>query len=252
MQSKLFYVYDIENQAVQEAYAMLTANLSIGSPNKVFKTFVLTSCNPNEGKTSIAISLAISVAQAGWKVLLVDADMRKPTGAKRMNQGTFFGLSDYLLGNVDLSDALCETNVANFTYLSCGNGHPNPMALLCSNNFEILISNVKSEYDMVLFDTPALTSVVDGALVAAKADGTLLVVKTGATTLISLKRVKEQIERLNANILGVVLNRVKKRDYKSYFKAYNYFYNSERFLNNPKVLNIYPPTGVNSSSSRQL
>jgi len=225
MQRKTVKVYDNKNEAVKDAYAKLTANIHMSNDRKVLKTFVLTSCNPQEGKTFLAISLAATMAQAGWNVLLVDADMRKPTAAKRLNQGSIFGLSDYLMGEVDFIDALCETNITNLTYLTCGNGHPNSMGLLCSTHFEILISNARNSYDIVLFDTPALTSAVDGTIVASKVDATLLVVKMGVTTLTTLKRVKGQLENLNTNILGVVLNNMKKRDYKRYFAFYNYFFN---------------------------
>ena len=242
MQTKTFNVYDNENPAVQDAYAMLTANIHVSISENVLKTFVLTSCNPEEGKTSLAISLAITMAHSGWKVLLVDADMRKPTAAKRLNEGTLFGLSDFLSGDVELNDALCETNITNLTYFACGNDHPNPIGLLCSVRFEGLKDKVRHEYDFALFDTPALASVMDGALIASKVDATLLVVKMGLTTLTSLKRVKEQLENLNVNILGVVLNKVKKRDYKLYFESYNYFFNPKRFLNNKKMKKINIPT----------
>ncbi|MDR3541179.1 MAG: CpsD/CapB family tyrosine-protein kinase [Desulfosporosinus sp.] len=232
MQMKTFDVYDNANQAVQEAYAMLTTNILINDSPEMYKTFALTSCNPEEGKTSLAISLAIMLAQSGGKVLLVDADMRKPTAAKRLNKGSVFGLSDYLAEKVDLNDVLSETNITNFTYCACGNDHRNPIGLLYSSRFEELVNKVENEYDIVLFDTPALSSVADGAIVASKVDATLLVVKMGLTTLTSLKRIKEQLEKLNVNILGVVLNKVKKHDYTRYFGSYNYFFNSKRFFNN--------------------
>lgn len=232
MQMKMFNVYDNDNQAVQDAYAMLTANIHISNDQKLLRTFGLTSCNPEEGKTSIAISLAITMAHSGWNVLLVDADMRKPTAAKRLNEGSQLGLSDYLAEKVELDEVLSETNITNFTYCSCGNDHRNPIGLLCSARFEELLAKVSYDYDIVLFDTPALTSVVDGAIVASKVDANLLVVRMGLTTLTSLKRVKEQLEKLNANILGVVLNKVKRRDYKKYLGSYNYFFNSKRFLKN--------------------
>lgn len=232
IQMKKFNMYDNENRAVRDAYAMLTANIHISNDQKVFRTFSLTSCNPEEGKTSIAISLAITMAHLGWKVLLVDADLRKPTAAKRLNEESELGLSDYLVGNIEFEDAICETNFINLTYFSCGNDHLNPIGLLCSARFEELMGKVKDDYDIVLFDTPALTSVVDGAIVASKVDANLLVVNMGLTTITSLKRVKEQLEKLNANTLGVVLNKVKKRDYKRYFGSYNYFFKSQRFFNN--------------------
>lgn len=244
MQTKTFNVYDNGNQAVQDAYAMLTANIHISNDQKTLRTFALTSCNPEEGKTSLAISLSITMTHSGLKVLLVDADMRKPTAAKRLNMGSLFGLSDYLSGEVELHDVLCETNISNLTYFSCGNDHPNPIGLLCSARFEELIGQVRDEYDIVLFDTPSLASVVDGAIIASKVDATLLVVKMDFTSLTSLIRVKEQLEELNSKILGVVLNKVKKRDYKMYFRSYNYFFDSKRFLNNKKTKNINLPTDV--------
>jgi len=235
MQLKKFNVYKNENRVVQDAYATLTANIHISNEKNTLKTFALTSCNPAEGKTSLAIDLSITMANLGWKILLIDADMRKPTAAKRLNKGSLYGLSDYLTGDVELDDALSETNITNLTYFSCGNDHSNPISLLSSVRFEELSNKVRDKYDFVLFDTPALTSVTDGALVASKVDATILVVKMRLTTLDTLNRVKEQLENLNATILGVVLNKVKKSDYKLYFKFYNYFFNSKRFFKNQKV-----------------
>ncbi len=252
MQIKKFNVYDNPNKAVQDAYEMLTASIHIINDKKRLKTFALTSCNPEEGKTSLAISLAISMAHAGWKVLLVDADMRKPSAAKRLNEGSQVGLSDYLAGDVELSDAISETNVANLTYFSCGSDNKNPIELLCSNRFEQLMDKVQGKYDFVLFDTPALGTVVDGAIIASKVNATLLIVKSGYTTLTSLKRVKEQLESFNANILGVVLNKVKKRDYKMYHRSYNYFFNTNRFLNKKTEKGYLPLDDGTSKNYVQL
>lgn len=186
------------------------------------------SCRPEEGKTSLAISLSISMAHSGWKVLLVDADMRKPPAAKRLNQEFQLGLSDYLTGKIEFSEALSETNITNLTYLSCGLEQSNPVELLCSSRFQELIEQAQSDYDFVLFDTPALESVVDGAIVASKVDASLMVVEMGSTKMKSVTRAKEQLESINAVILGVVLNKVKKHDYKRYYGSYNYFLNTKR------------------------
>lgn len=226
MQMRKFSLYNIQNnqnQAIRDAYNMLTANVHVNSIKHKLRTITLTSCNPGEGKTSMANSLALSMAYVGWKVLLVDANMRKPTAAKRQNEGSQFGLSDFLVEDVELTDVICETNVKNLMYISCGSDHQNPIGLLCSDRFKDLINKVNNEYDFVLFDTPALGSVVDGAIVASNVDATLLVVRMGFTSINNIARVKDQLNNMNANILGVVLNRVKKHDYKRYFSSYNYY-----------------------------
>ena len=229
---KVFDIYDNNNQAVRDAYEMIAANIHISNIEKKVKTIVLTSCNPKEGKTSLAISLSVAMANSGWRVLLIDADMRKPTAAKRLNEGTEHGLADFLAGKAELCDVIRETNIILLNYLSCGSENPNLIGLICSARFEELMEKVRQEYDFVLFDTPALESVVDGALIASKADAYLLVVKSGFTKLPSLVRAKEQLDSLNASILGVVLNKVKKIDYKKHLSFYNYFFNSERFIKN--------------------
>lgn len=232
---KTFNVYNNDNQAVRDAYEMLAANIHINNSQKSLKTIVLTSCNPLEGKTSLAIGLSVAMANSGWKVLLVDADMRKPAAAKRLNKDTKLGLSDYLAKNIELHEVINDTNISRFNYLSCGRDTLNPVGLISSARFEELMEIAPQEYDFVLFDTPALTSVSDGALVASKASASLLVVKMGSTKLPNLKRVKEQLENLNASILGVVLNYVKKKDYKEHLGSYDYFFNSDRFLRKTEV-----------------
>jgi capsular exopolysaccharide synthesis family protein len=246
MQAKIFNVYVTNNQAVYDAYAMLAANIYVCNNRKVLKTLALLSCNPNEGKTSLAISLAITMARSGWKVLLVDADMRKPITAKRLEKGALFGLSDYLTGEVMLDDALCETNIYNLTYLSCGQNRLNPIGILCSVQFEKLLDKVQGAYDYIIFDTPALSTVFDGGYIASKVDAAMLVVNIGLTPLKNLKRVKKQLDDLNVNILGVVLNKIPKYNYKLYFKSYNYLLNPKRFLKSQRFKNKLPIIGRKS------
>lgn len=235
MQLKTFNLYDNQNKAVRDAYDMLTAKIYINNKEKIRKNIALMSCNPKEGKTSIAISLAISIANSGWRVLLIDADMRKPTNEKRLNQESQLGLSEYLSGKSEFNDVICETNITNLSYLSCGMNPINSVELLCSTRFKQLLDKTQAIYDYVLFDTPALESVIDGSIVASNIDEVLLVVEAGSTSLTSVKRAKEQLESLNVSILGVVLNKMKKRDYKRYYGAYNYFSKTKRsFFNRLK------------------
>ena len=248
MQKKTFNMSVYENQAVLNAYEMLTTNIYISRKQKMVKSIVLTSCNPQEGKTTIATSLAIILAHSGWQVLLVDANMRSFSAAKRLNNRSFAGLSDYMrnmrnfsavkrLNNrsfaglsdyltkaVQLEEALSETNITNLTYLACGSDFSNPIGLLYSARFEELMKKVRSEYDFVIFDTPALASVNDGLLVASRADAAVLVVKMGRTRLTSIARRKEQLEQLDIKFLGILLNQVKKHDYEKYFEYYNYYH----------------------------
>lgn len=223
MNLKTFNIYHNENKAVRDAYDMLTAKIHFNRNEKKIKSFLITSCKPQEGKTSLAISLAVSIANSGWNVLLIDADMRKPTSAKRLSQNTQLGLSEYLANKIGLNEALSETNVSNLTYLSSGIADVNQVEILCSARFKEMLQQVQSRYDFVLFDSPALESVVDASIVATNVDATILVVETGLTSMKSLKRAKEQLENMNAKIMGIVLNKMKKSAYKRYFSSYNYF-----------------------------
>lgn len=235
MQTKTFNVYDQENRAVQDAYAMLTANIHLSGGNtKQNKSLAITSCKPKVGKTSIAISLAITMAGSGWKVLLVDGDMRRPTAGKRLGGDSLLGLSDYLSGDRELQEVLCQTNVKNLTFLHSGENQGSPIGLLCSTRFEQLNEVAKEQYDFIIFDTPSLSSVVDASLIAAKVDATLLVVEIGETSINSLRPAKQQLEKVNATIMGVVLNKVKKNDYKKFFGAFDYFMDGKKFIKKSK------------------
>lgn len=231
MQSKYFEVYDQDNKAVQDAYALLTANVHFSSSKENIKTITLTSWTPKVGKTTVAINLAISLARSGWKTLLVDADIRKPGTYKRLNNQETMGLLDIIEGNIYLLDVLSSTNIPNLTYLPCGNDDYNPIELMCSPKFSELMTGIRKDYDFVLFDTPALSSVIDGALVASITDGVILVAQMGTTKVTALHSAKEQLEKANANILGVVINKVKKRDYIKYVESYDYFFDTKHFKN---------------------
>jgi capsular exopolysaccharide synthesis family protein len=232
MQTKTFNLYKLDSQIVHDAYSLLTANIHFSNQGEAkHHSFAITSCTPCSGKTTLTINLALTMAKLGWRVLLVDADMRKPATAKRLNDQAALGLSDYLSGEANLNDTLCSTNITNLNYLSCGNNNTNPIGLLCSSRFDEFAKTVNEQYDVILFDTPALASEVDGALVAAKTDATILIAVMGETSLATMKRAKDQLEKSNANILGVVLNRLKKKDYKRYFESYSYFYNTKQFFN---------------------
>lgn len=224
MLTKYVNIYAQVNRAIQDAYALLTANIHFSNTSGELKTLTITSCTPKVGTTTVAINLAISLARSGWRTMMVDADMRKPGSYKRLVGKE--DKSDNGDLDVNIKGFSNNTTIPNLSYISYGSGHHNPIELLCSPKFSEFIREARREYDFVLFDTPALSSVIDGALIASKSDGAILVAEMGKTKKASLTRATEQLEKARANILGVVINNIIKRDYVKYAESYNYF---ERF-----------------------
>ena len=223
MQNKCYSLYRPVSSTVREAYSMLTGNIYLGSRQKNIKSIVVTSAEPKVGKTSVAISLAITMATWGKKTVLVDADMRKLVENKPGEVGIANGIYQYLKGILRVDDILHPTNVENLMFIPSGRISENPMGLLCSDNLRKLLDDLSGYFDYIVFDTPSLDSVSDAAIISSRVDATYLVAKMGFTKLEAIKRAKEQLEKNNSNLLGVVMNKVGKRDYKRYFSAYKYY-----------------------------
>lgn len=221
-----FNLYEEKNNVVQEAYALLTANIHF---NSNIKTVTITSCIPGAGKTTIGINLAMLMAKAGRNTLFVDADLRKPGKTKRITDENVYGISDVVDGAMKFDSVLVDTNIPKLYYISCGKYNHSPLETFCSSQFQEFVDLAKQRFDFVIFDTPALSSVIDAALLASKTDATLLIAEIGKTTLTSLKLTIDQMDKANANILGVVMNKAKKRDFRKYVEDYDYFSNSKKF-----------------------
>ncbi|MCX8128928.1 MAG: CpsD/CapB family tyrosine-protein kinase [Clostridia bacterium] len=229
MCAKTYEVYDSINPPIEEAYKVLRTNIQFCSNEKKVKTLSIVSCNNKEGKTTISINLAISLARSGQKVLLIDADMRKPMGIKRLGGNNYTGLSNFLLGEVSLEEVVSHTSIKNLYYIACGQRYVNSTELVGSERFSEFLEIVKEIYDMVVIDTTTLGNIIDAALIASQTDGTLIVVASRELNARKAKRLKEQLEKANANILGVALNKVSKRDYKLYYThTYDFYYYNEK------------------------
>lgn len=224
MEAKKYNVYEKVNLPIEEAIKTLRANIQFCSNEKRIKTLAVVSYNPKEGKTSVAINLSISMAKTGIKTLFVDADMRKPMVAKRLGSKEMIGLSSYLRGSVALDEIICETSVENLYYVSCGPKAINPAELINSFMFTNFLRTIENVYDIVIIDTSALGSVIDGAIIASQTDGTLMVISSRKLQAKKAERLKEQLDNANARIIGVVLNKVSKRDYNLYNSLDNSFY----------------------------
>lgn len=205
--------------ASSEAFRALRTNLQFCGTEK--KAIVFTSCTPDEGKSTIVRWLALSLAEAGKHVLLVDADLRKS-----VMSGNFViseeikGLSHYLSGMVSGNEVVCNTNKSNLDVVLAGTLPPNPAELLGGERFRKLLELSREYYDYVLIDSAPLGSVIDGAIIAGNCDGAVIVVEAEVISYRFVQEIKEQLERSNCPVLGTILNKVDLRDQKYYYKHY--------------------------------
>ena len=227
MQTVTFNAIEKLDFRTKESYKTLRTNLEFSGKDR--RVISITSSTPNEGKTSVSFQLAMSIAEGGKKVILVDADLRKSVlkGRYKSNAARY-GLSHYLSGQASISDIFCKTNIPNFYVIFSGPVPPNPSELLGNDAFRILLEYLRNEYDYVIVDTPPLGSVIDGAVAARYCDGTLIVIESGAISYKFAQKVTEQLEKVDCRILGVILNKVNMSG-KGYYGAYygKYYGNNE-------------------------
>lgn len=236
MQNVVIRAIEKQDFRTKEAYKTLRTNLEFAG--RSVKVISLTSCTPNEGKTSVSFQLALSMAEAGKKTILVDADLRKSVMRGRYKAThEQYGLSHYLSGQVELDDACCITNVENFHIIFAGPVPPNPSELLGSDNFRNMVTTLRSNYDYVIIDTPPLGSVIDGAVVARECDGAVIVIESNAISYKFVQSVKEQLEKSGARILGCVLNKVNMANNGYYGKYYGKYYGNYYGSENAEMLN---------------
>jgi capsular exopolysaccharide synthesis family protein len=211
---------------VSEAFRALRTNLEFSNVDKPLKTILITSPNPTDGKTTVAINLAAIMVQAGSRVLLVDADLRRPRIHRFLDMPNKIGLCQVFTGQVHFDDALYSADKAleNLQVMRSGGQPPNPSELLGSSRMDDILNLAKDTADIVLIDSPPFV-VSDAAVLATKVDGVLLVLQPGRTSLGSARAMVEQLQRANARIVGVVLNRIPyKRGLFSNGYGYGYYY----------------------------
>lgn len=193
-------------EKAEEYYNALRTNIQLSGDN--LKIIALTSVQPNEGKSTTSTNLAIAFARAGYKTILIDADIRNSvmSGVFKSKE-KITGLTDYLAGKTDLSQGLCETDVENLFVIESGQTSPNPTALLQGKNFDSMMNVLRKYYDYVIVDTPPIGLVIDAAIIAQKCDASLLVTEAGAVKRKLVQKAKEQLEQTDTPFLGVILNK---------------------------------------------
>jgi non-specific protein-tyrosine kinase len=192
-----------------EAYRTLRTNIQFSSLDKPIQTLLATSTAPDEGKSTTLANLAVTIAQAEQRVILVDCDLRRPSVHTLFGVPNEQGLTTAILAQVEGPLPLQATSVPGLSLLTSGPLPPRPADLLGSRRMEQLIARLRNEADMVLFDTPPVIAVTDAAVLATRVDGVLLVLQAGQTRRDRAREARQKLEKVKANIIGVVLNNAK-------------------------------------------
>jgi capsular exopolysaccharide synthesis family protein len=188
-----------------EAYRTLRTNIQFSSLDKPLRTLMATSTAPDEGKSTTLANLAVTFAQSEQRVILVDCDLRRPTLHTLFDLSNESGLTSMILAE-DAPPPLQETVVPGLSLLTSGPLPPRPADILGSRRMEAAIERLRAAADIVLFDTPPVVAVTDAAVLATKVDGVLLVFQAGRTSRERARRARQILEKVKANIVGVVLN----------------------------------------------
>jgi len=220
---------DLPRSPISEAYRALVTNLQFAELDRKLKTLLVTSSIPLEGKTSVAINLAITLASAGEKVLLVDADLRLPKIHEVFKLDAAPGLTNILIANKSPYQVVHSIEgVDNLDLLTSGSLSPNPSELLRSSQMKklILFLEVRKEYDRVLFDSPPLLGVVDAPILSSNVDGILLVLGANEVDGQAAQKAQESLTKAKAHILGIILTKVKP-EHRGYGEYYYHYYSDE-------------------------
>jgi capsular exopolysaccharide synthesis family protein len=202
----------------------LRTNIQFSAIDEELRTIMVTSAGPSEGKTTTIVNLAITYAQAEKKVVLVDADLRKPTLHHTFGVSNRLGLTSVLAGQSQLADVVKSSDVPRLDLLTSGPIPPNPSEILASKRMNALLEQLSQEYDTVLIDSPPALAVTDAQIISTRCDGVLLVVDSGKVKREAAMKAKANLEHVQARILGVVLNNIDRRHGEAY---YYYYYRQE-------------------------
>jgi capsular exopolysaccharide synthesis family protein len=203
-----------------EAFRGLRTNILFSSAEEGARLLVVTSTGPGEGKTLVAANLAIGMAMAGQRVLLIDADMRRPRVHEALQIGRDPGLSNLLVGAAKAAEVVRKTTVPNFFVLPSGNTPPNPAELLGSKRFAEFLGSLQQHFDLVVIDTPPVMAVTDAAVIGYRASGVLFVVAADATSRHAAQAALDQLEHAHVRFVGAVLNRVDLEGNAYYYSKY--------------------------------
>lgn len=191
---------------ISEQFRTLRTNIQFASVDKAIKTIMVTSSSPGEGKSTIAANLSIVLAQQENRVLLVDTDLRKPTVHYSFQMPNQEGFTNVLTKKASLEDMVFHTSIQNLDVLPSGPLPPNPSEMLASQTMKELVVQITGFYDYIIFDAPPLNAVTDPQILSKLVDGVVLVVRSGKTEEHQVKKALDLLHKVDANILGAMLN----------------------------------------------
>jgi polysaccharide biosynthesis transport protein len=204
-----------------EAYRSLRTSVLLSSADRPPRSILVTSSVPSEGKTATAVNLAVSLTQSGSRTLIIDADMRKPRVHTVFGLENVTGLSSFLTGSASLQQVIHQTSVPNLFVVPCGMIPPNPGELILSNRFNRMMEVVREYFEYVIIDSPPLSNVSDGRVLANSCEGVLLVIKASATSRHAARKALDNLSESRAHTVGAILNDV---DVRSRSGDYSYYY----------------------------
>jgi polysaccharide biosynthesis transport protein len=215
-----------ERSSAAEAYRVLRTSMLLSTPGKPPKTILITSGQPGEGKTTTAVNTAISFAQLGASVLIIDCDLRRPVTHRLFGIDPEVGLSTYLCDESDIDGYIQRLQIPNLSLMPCGHIPPNPAELLSSERMKSMLAILSQRYDHILVDSPPLIGVADALILSTLVDGVILVVHGGKSTRALARRARQELVNVGAKIFGVVLNNLDLKD--AGYDNYNYYQNHLR------------------------
>ncbi|KUO62930.1 hypothetical protein APF79_14180 [bacterium BRH_c32] len=220
-----FIVAKKPDSTVSEAFRALRTRIKFSKiGDKNLKTILVTSSTSGEGKTTVSVNLAGSFAQANFKTLLIDCDLRKPRVHTIFGQKRFPGITDYFFGQAEYDEIVRSTNVNNLDYITSGTIPPNPSEILGSNQMEEFLEKIKEIYDYIIIDSPPLIAVTDSEIISRFVDASLLVVSANQTEVELMEKAVTMLNHEQNTFIGTVLNNFSyKSGYSSYYKYYYYY-----------------------------
>lgn len=205
---------------ISEGYRVLRTNIQYSSVDQELKKILVTSSMQSEGKTTTTSNLAVVLAKSGSRVIIIDCDQRRPSIHKKFKLPNSVGLSDYLVKRATKDEVIQKTVINNVDILTVGTIPPNPSELLATKKMESFLCELEKEYDYVILDTPPVGLVTDAQLLSRYVDGVLYVVGSNQVDIEIIQKSKKLLDNVNANIIGVILNKIPLAKNSGYYYAY--------------------------------